>query len=492
MSMSINSLENIGDTRNRFRFKNVLLVNPPYPGSMERGTLRSGMGYLAEALRQGGVEYDVIDMDLGYEESNLIKKINDFRPDLVGVSMMTYRYAHTYRLLQSIKKTVDVSIVVGGPHICALEDKVLRECDAVDYGITGEGEEGLVELCRGKELEKIDGLTYRKKGDIVKNQMRSTISDLEGLAFPMYHKFELNKYPGRTISIVSSRGCPYRCIFCTISSSMGKKIRTRSSENVVDELEYWYGRGQRRFGIVDDNFTFFADRVYSICDEIEKRQLNGMKLFCGNGVRADRIDKELLKRMKDVGFCSLGIGVEGGNDRILENIKKGETMATIERAIRDACDLGYEVTLHFVIGTPGETMKDVEDTFAVARKYPVRNAYFNNLLPYPGTEIYEWVTERKCFLTEPAEYLDSISTWSDVPVFETPEFPKEERVCALKQAKLVTRKIRREYYSKKFEKLGEVASTLGWLVSFLDDIKGLLRESKWGKMVLRIVKPLFR
>lgn len=490
--MNINSSENIPNTRRGSRYKTVLLVNPPYPGSMERGTLRSGLGYLAEALRQGGVEYDVLDMDLGYEYKHLREKINTFSPDLIGVSMMTYKYAHTYSLLQLIKRTADVPIVVGGPHICALEKTVLRECDAVDYGIIGEGEESLVELCRGHEIGQIDGLAHRCNGDILINAKRSPVSDLERLAFPKYHKFELNKYPGRTISIVSSRGCPYRCIFCTISASMGKKIRARSTENVVDELEYWYERGQRRFGIVDDNFTFFAQRVYDICDEIERRKLKGMKLLCGNGVRADKVNKDLLLRMKEVGFCSLGIGVEGGNDRILKNIKKGETLATIERAIKDACDLGYEVTLHFVIGTPGETWKDIEDTFALARKYPVRNAYFNNLLPYPGTEIYEWVASRKYFLTDPAEYLDSVSTWTDVPVFETPEFPKEERVRALKQAKLVTREVRQRYYTGKFNKLSVGAVFLGWLVSFLDDIKGLLRENNLGKIFLRIVKPLFR
>ena len=480
------------DTENNFRYERVLLINPPYPGSMERGALRAGLGYVAEALEQAGIEYEVLDMDLGYGLSDLKRRIKTFSPTLVGVSIMTYKYSQTYDLLHFIKNVANVPIVVGGPHICALEDKVLQECLSVDFGIVGEGEEALVELCRGSDLDKIQGLVYRHNGDIMSGNERGFITNLDAIPYPKYRGFELNKYASRTIPIVSSRGCPNRCIFCTVSVSMGKKVRTRSPANVVDELEYWYGRGQRRFGIADDNFTFFAQKVFDICDEIERRELRDLKLLCINGVRADKVSKELLLRMKEVGFCSIGIGVEGGNDKILKTIRKDETMAIIERAIENACNLGYEVSLHFVIGTPGETWKDIEDAFALAKKYPVRNAYFNNLIPYPKTELYEWVASRSRFLIDPVEYFDTVSTSANIPVFETPELSKEERVQALKQARLVTKEVRRSYYVRKLEKFGIGALFLGRLVSLSDDFRDLLREGKWGRMLIRMIKPFLR
>ena len=474
---------------NKFRYRKVLLVSPPYPGSMGRRSLHSGLGYLAEALRQGGIEYDVLDMDLGYSNRHLRRKIDTFLPDLVGVSMITFNYKNSYALLRFIKKISSVPIIVGGPHMCAFEKTVFSQCNAVDYGLLGEGEEGLVDLCQGRDVTQINGLLYKSNGNILENERMNIISNLDKLAFPRYHKFEMQKYASRVISIVSSRGCPYGCTFCTVSSSMGKKVRTRSPFKVVDEIEYWYKRGQRRFGVSDDNFTFFPDRVHEICDEIERRQLKNLKLQCDNGIRADKVSKDLLIRMKEVGVYTLGIGVEGGNDKILKLLKKGETISQIEKAIKIACELGFEVSLHFVIGTPGETWKDIEDSFALARKYPVRGANFNNLIPYPGTKSYRWVADNKYFFNNSLDVFSSISPSSRIPVFETSELSREERITAFKHAEFVTKEIRKNFYNKKLE---PYFSWLGWFLSLTDDIKKLMRGHKWGIAIfsVKVKEPL--
>jgi len=473
-------------------YRRILLVNPPYPGSMERGSLRAGLGYIAEMLEQANIEFDVFDMELGYEARDLKQKVETFCPDLIGVSMMTYWSRHNYGLLKFIKTAYEIPIVVGGPHISGLEEAVLRECHSIDYGIIGEGEQTIIELCLGQDIEKIGGLIYRRGGDIIVNPRRKPISELDQLPFPKYRRFELDKYVSRTIPIVSSRGCPYHCIFCTVSTSMGKKVRARSPANVVNEIEYWYEKGQRRFGINDDNFTFHAQRVFDLCDEIERRGLRGLGLLCINGVRADSVSRELLQRMKEVGFCSLGIGVEAGNDRILKTIKKGESIGQIEKAIQWACELGYEVTLHFVVGTPGETWEDIQDSFSLAQKYPVRNAYFNNLMPYPGAELYEWVVSKGYFVIDPAEYFDSVSSWMGIPVFETPELSREDRERALKEAVRITREVRKRYYRRKFRKLGIGGEILGWATAFVDDLKSLLREGRLGRMLLRVAKRILK
>ncbi|MCJ7762764.1 radical SAM protein, partial [Candidatus Bathyarchaeota archaeon] len=311
----------------------------------------------------------------------------------------------------------------------------------------------------------------------------------DAMPYPRYGKFELDKYVSRAIPIVSSRGCPYSCIFCSVKASMGRKVRARSSANVLEEIEYWYEKGRRRFGFVDDNFTFYADRVLDICDLIEKRRLRDLELLCINGLRADKVTRELLKRMRQVGFYSIAFGVEGGNDKTLKNVKKGEKLETIRRAIEAACDLDYEVTLHFVIGTPGETEEDIEDSFSLARRYPVSNVYFNNLMPYPGTELYDWVQSKGYFAADPAECFDSVSSWADIPVFETPELTFNQRRQALLRGKQIMRQVRKEHFRKKLRQYGLPGRFTARLLFWMDTAKGLLRDTKVGRAVARQLKP---
>jgi radical SAM superfamily enzyme YgiQ (UPF0313 family) len=168
-----------------------------------------------------------------------------------------------------------------------------------------------------------------------------------------------------------------------------------------------------------------------ICDEIEKRKLKNLKIACGNGVRADKVNREILKRMREVGFYCIGFGVEASNNRILQNLKKGETIEQIERAISDACDLGYQVKLFFLLGSPGETEKDVWDSVRLALRYPIYYAYFNNLIPYPNTELYDWALENNYLLTNWDVYLNETahktSKGYTLPLFETPELSLQRR-----------------------------------------------------------------
>ncbi len=466
------------------RFQRVLLVSPPYPGSLERASLRPGLGYLAETLERANIEYDVIDMELDHSLSDLKQKIARFEPDLIGMSMMTYKCKRNYGLLDTIRTLTNSPIAVGGPHISALGEQALHECTAIDFGIVGEGEEAILALCRGVALSEVPNLIYRNVGIPTRSCTAQMIHDLDGIPFPRYRKFELKRYLSRAIPIVSSRGCPYRCIFCSIAASMGKKVRTRSPGNVADEIEYWYDRGHRRFGFVDDNLTFYKDRMFALCDVIEQRKLTHLDLNCLNGLRADRVTKRLLRRMKDVGFRSIAIGVEAGNNGVLQRVQKDESMETIEEAIRAACDLGYDVTLFFVIGTPGETWSDIEDSFALAKRYPISNVYFNNLMPYPGSQLYEWVTQQRSFVVQPEDYFDSVSSWSGIPVFETPELPLHERRRALAKARGVSKEVRRRHYEMTLEDLGVVGRIMARF-NHLDEIKSYARGTRIGRAVAR-------
>jgi radical SAM superfamily enzyme YgiQ (UPF0313 family) len=399
-------------------------------------------------LTTHGIENWVFDFRLGYSMEDLLNWIQKLKPDLVGVTMTTYRHDLAYEVVDQIKG-LNYSVVVGGPHVSLFQSKVLEGCRA-DFAIKFEGEYALLELCEGNNLDKIKGLIYRNGSEIVENENRSFMTNLDELSFPRYTKFELPKY-NNIHPIISSRGCPYSCIFCT-TGSMGKAFRARSAINVVDELEYWYKAGCRVFSFLDDNLTFLKDRVYEICALIKQRKLTGLEFHCSNGIRADRVDKDLLKAMKEVGFKYICFGVEAGNDRILRTIKKGVTIERIEKAIKDALELDYDVGLFFMVGHPGETVKDIEDSIKLALKYPVDMAKFLNVIPYPGTELFQWIEKNDYFVGDWHKKLNYAMHLDEDPFFETPELPLAERKRMLEITAQVWRETKRRCVRNKLAK----------------------------------------
>jgi radical SAM superfamily enzyme YgiQ (UPF0313 family) len=253
------------------------------------------------------------------------------------------------------------------------------------------------------------------------------------------------------ITIYSSRGCPHLCIFCP-NRIISPYYRPRSANNVVDEIEYWYQRGYRQYNFDDDNFNMVRERVFAICDEIEKRGLKGLFLRCSNGIRADRVDLEMLTRMRQVGFHYIAFGVDAGNNKMLKVVKKGETIEEIEKAIATACALNYDCKLLFVVGTPQETREDVEDKVRLSRKYPIQEVHFYNTVPYPGTELYEYVKANSLFLRQPEDYLNNISCLTRVPVFETPELPRKERIKLYRYLARVRNEVHRAAFMRTFRK----------------------------------------
>jgi radical SAM superfamily enzyme YgiQ (UPF0313 family) len=437
------------------RFRRVLLVNPAYHAEWRGLTPHIGQAYLAQTLFENGIDYDVFDMNLGYKLKHLYQKINDFQPDLVGVSLISLEHKRLYNLLSEIENfDKHLRIAVGGPHVTILREKVLKECPAIDYGVVFEGEGTLTELCQGIPENKIKGLIFRNGDDVTYPGDREFVTNLDQIPWPRYENFELKKYVPE-MTIYSSRGCPHQCIFCP-NRIISPYFRPRSPKHVVDEIQYWYRRGYRQFNFDDDNFNLMRERVFDICDEIERRGLKGLFLRCSNGIRADRVDREMLTRMREVGFDYIAFGVDGGNNKVLEIVKKGETVETIERAIKTACDLGYNVKLLFVVGTPYETRSDVEDKVRLSRKYPIQEVHFYNTIPYPGTELYDWVEKSGYFLIKPEEYLNDISCLTKVPVFETPELPKPERIRLYRYLAKVRNQVHRDAVRRILQKYGVI------------------------------------
>ena len=415
---------------------------PQYP--------HTGIGYLSEYLASKGIDSNIVDMRLGYSEEQLADFAAKYKPDFVGVTMVTAGRNSGYRII-SFLKSKGYTIVLGGPHVSMLGKKVLEETP-VDFAVKCEGEEAIFELLKGKKPETIKNLIFRKNSQIIENPVRPFIKKLDKIPWPKHEKAEISKYRGGGVSIVTSRGCPYSCIYCSAHLGMGRGYRARSPESVIKELKFWALRGKRYFHIVDDNFTLDKARVMKICSLIIKNNIKAT--FACDGVRADRVDFEVLKKMKEAGVKYLSFGVEGGNNKVLAAIKKGETIEQIEKAIRDSVKLGFEVYLYFLIGSPTETPKDVEDSINLALKYPIAGANFYNLVPFPGTELMSYVQKSGHFIIKPEQYLKDVPYYGDNPVFETKEFTRVQRIRALRRANRIRTLIRRKVLKKRLYKLG--------------------------------------
>ena len=424
-----------------------------------------GLGYLSEALIRNGIDHELFDMNNVIETYPELKKLlKHYRPTVIGLTMVTPGYLRGYELIKKLKKDFPkAKIVVGGPHVSMKLTEILKEAPGVDVGFVSEAEQSLPEYLKSDcKPEKIRGVVYRKGRRLVYTPAELELN-VDKLGWPKYEKWDLNKYSD--VSLYTSRGCPFRCVFCTIGKFNQNRFRPRSSTSVVEEIKYWHDHGQRLFPVEDDNFCFDDRRIYDLCDAIEAAKFKGATFALGQGVRADKASRKLLKRMYKVGFKYATIAVEGGNNKVLRALRKGETIERIEKTIKDACDIGYEVRLLFVVGAKGETWEDVQDSLRVAEKYPVMYSRFNNLLPIPGTELYDWVEGEKLTFKKPEVYLNEYAMDYTEPFYETPEFPAEERKQAIIESDKVNQKLFQKYLTRKLGMLGPWRYPLAYLGS---------------------------
>ena len=473
-------------------YKKVLLVNPSYRGSRVKSVFCAGLGYVAESLKSSGIDYRVLDMSLGYSPRALFALVDNYEPDLIGFSLMTYRYQESYGLITALKRRFPaIPIAAGGPHLSLFREEVLKDCPSLDFGVTLEGEETIVELCLGLAPESIKGLLFRKEKNIVYTGDRLFIANLDRLPFPKYEAFELNRSIDKKVNalpIITSRGCPFNCIYCPVKYSIGAEFRYRSPENILNELLYWYERGYRRFSFGDDNFTLIKDRVYQLCRLINEHKMVDLKLSCDNGIRADKVDKDLLTLMKEAGFYRIAFGVEAGNNKILKILNKHEDIETILTRIREASELGYEIDLFFLVGSPGETRQDLEDSFKIALTQPINVAYFYNIIPFPKTVLFDYIAKHGRLLRKPQEYLNAYPIYDVQPLFETSEMTVKQRKQALRRAFSIMRETMYRSWSKKLAKLGWVGKFLAYVYTrrFVQDV--ILRQKFLNRLLYRIAK----
>jgi anaerobic magnesium-protoporphyrin IX monomethyl ester cyclase len=412
----------------------VTLVNPPYPppSSFQHPPFPAlALGYLAAVLEKNQYEVDLIDCltprRLTYEEFR--NEVSKRQPDIVGITSTIITYKSALQIAKIAKKVCPKCLtVIGGPHVTFQDKKALQECASLDIVVRKEGENTLLELAErieaGKDYYDVLGITCRKDGKIVKNPDRAYIENLDDIPFPARHLWPiecLQKFGTTAIfDIYTSRGCVYWCDFCTEVRMHGRKYRTRSPKNVVDELEFLHKKyGAEYFVFCDAAFTIDQPRVEEICEEIRNRKLK-IKWACGT--RVDMVTKEMLLKMREAGCIAVWFGVESGSQHLLDSMKKEISLAQTIRAFKWTKEAGLRPEPNVILGFPGETKETAWETIKFVEKIsPDFMGFYTIATPYPGTPMYDLVKKNGWLKVTDFDKYDTAT-----PIFETPMLSMKE------------------------------------------------------------------
>jgi anaerobic magnesium-protoporphyrin IX monomethyl ester cyclase len=419
----------------------VALVNPPTMKGVfhHHPYLPIGLAYLAAVLEANGNEVLVLDClasDIDHEK--LKEKLFSFEPNLIGISSMTPMVPSTMLAAKVAKESCpNVTVVLGGPHATFMDREILAQEPSVDVIARGEGEMTLAELAQktanGESLDSVEGITFRKNGQPIQNQTRPYIQNLDELPYPAYKHFPLEKYRlfGKLFfPVITSRGCPFQCSFCTTSRILGKQYRERSPKNIGNELEQLKNEyNADSFTFYDDTLTLNKKRIFGICDEIKNRKID-TPWDCQT--RVDQISEEILDKMKATNCQQVFFGAESGCQDVLDAVKKRTTIAQNENAIKMAKKAGLFVAISIIIGYPNETAEMRRQTFDFIRRSEPDDVYLCIATPYPGTDLRVLVEKMGLKISPYWERYDTTT-----PVFDNPLLSDTEAL-----------KIRKDFYDR--------------------------------------------
>src|SRR5215831_12265157 len=378
----------------------VLLVNPSYPFE-EFPRLLVTLPYVASALRAQGHEVEILDLLLSRTTPEKIeRRMARFRPQLVGITSVTLNHHIANSIGEVVRKCDgEVPIVMGGPHVSFEIEGSFRDLPALDYIGIGEGEHTMVELARslagGMDLRDVRGLAFRDGDAIVRTPARPLEDDLDELPPPARELVPLARYLAfdSHASVVTSRGCPYECVFCSAPAWTGRQVRYRTPALCVDEMEGLAQLGFTEITIEDDLFTLYRKHFLAVCGELERRR-TGIRWNAFS--RVDTISPEIVETMARAGCQAICFGVESGNQEILDLVKKSSNLAKVKEAMRMTQGVGISALASFIIGLPGETAETLRKTvdFANELHQEFGSLYgFHILAPFPGTEVRDKATE---------------------------------------------------------------------------------------------------
>ncbi|MDW8021913.1 MAG: radical SAM protein [Nitrososphaerota archaeon] len=388
----------------------ILFITPPTPSVVKEvlgsGGPPLGLAYLAATAREEGWEPGIIDaLTEGLSLRELERRISGFDPDVVGITATTSMMPDVYEVAKIVKGVNEGALVLlGGPHATFMAHEILRECPHVDLVVRGEGEETLREILgkleKGHSFRDVLGVTYREGGLIKDNPPRPLIRDLDALPHPEYDLLPMEKYVVNGVrfgAVMTSRGCPYNCVFCSSSLQFGKGWRSHSVDRVIDELKILSEEfGVKEVEFLDDTFTLNPKRVEEISKRVVEEKLD---ISWSASSRVNTFNYQIGCSMRRAGAHTVYFGIESGSDRTLKFIEKGISRMQSMEAVKAAKRAGLRVLGSFVMGFPYETEDEIRETISFANRVGVDLAQFTIATPYPGTRLWEIALEKNLLLT---------------------------------------------------------------------------------------------
>jgi anaerobic magnesium-protoporphyrin IX monomethyl ester cyclase len=392
------------------RKNRVLLINPAafeiYQDSKVKASVPEypplNLATLAASIRTAKDDVMIIDLQTVNDQKKELKNaIENFNPNIVGITFTTPLASSMQSISQFIKNyDKNIFLMGGGPHASAEPISSLKN-SLLDVIVLGEGDFTVLDVISKKDnLHSIKGICFKRNKKITCTEKRKFIQDLDVLPFPAWDLIEKEKYdmPASYCKkkpvgpMETSRGCPYGCVYCN-KNIFGRTFRTKSPQRVVVEIKYMLNSGFKEIHFIDDTFSNDIERTKKICDEIKKEKLN-FPWVLPNGIRIDRVDRELLEKMYSTGCYWLAFGVESGDQKILDMIGKNITLEQIKTSFKMAKSIGFETEAFFMLALPGDTKKTMQKTIDFAKELDPDIVKFSVCTPLPGTPLYnEWIKE---------------------------------------------------------------------------------------------------
>ena len=384
----------------------VMLINPSYwtgnkkpLGYFSLSSVPLGLCYIAAALKSKGIQSKVFDMNIAETTMDQLKeKLVANMPDVVGITCLTCNYSNAVSVAQAVKAwNPKVFVVMGGVHATFMHTEILQSVPEVDAVVRNEGEATLCNLVNALEkktpLNQVLGLTYREGTAILSTSAQGRLENLDELPYPAFDLLEpavedyIKLYGVRNFPIITTRGCPFECAFCSTSAFHGRKYRTRKVSLIVDEIEYLIGKYKiENISFVDDNFTMQKDRVIDLCSEMKRR---GISIKWGCSSRVDQLPEDLIKIMVEAGCNNIFFGIESASQSVLDFIKKGFSVQQARETVKLCEKLGVKTHVSFIIGLPRENCESLEEMMRFIDETKPSGRVLPNVLDIlPGTDLY--------------------------------------------------------------------------------------------------------
>lgn len=377
----------------------IMLINPPAERTSDFPPL--GLLSVGTVLKQVGYDVSILDAPLdGLDIPAIVRIAGDSRPDLIGITTFIVNERQILGLVRALKKELSCPIMLGGPHASSYPQKLMEKEPAIDVIVVKEGEKTALEFVRaldeGTDWAEVQGLVFRTgDGDIVTTTPRPIEKNMDVFPIPDRNLVRLDAYqpiPSMykripTTSIITSRGCPFRCTYCFEAGVLSQRYRRRSVEKVLEEINYLVREyGIREIAFWDDEFVLNPKWVHPFCDALITK---GVDITWSCFGRVGSVTAEMLRHMKEAGCWSISYGIESGNQETLDFIKKGCTLEQVRDAVRWTHEAGIETRCSFMLALPGETPEMGQKTIDFAIELDLDYAQFFATNPLPGTPLYE-------------------------------------------------------------------------------------------------------